>query len=297
MAEQPRKTYVITGATSGIGRAVTEKLAARRHNVLGIARNQERALAAQQELAGAFPGARIAYLAADLSLQRNIRALAAEVQEKLTIWRLKWLDGLVNNAGTFTFWQELTAEGFETQWAVNHLAPFLLTHQLLPLLQAAPAARVVTVSSGSHYGARLYWDDLQLMRRYNPLRAYKQTKLANVIFTVEMNRRLGPESRIQLLAADPGLVDTDIGRKSNSWLSRFIWSVRRRGGIPAEKSAEGIVELLLNPDLELNDQQIYWKHGRPKDPDPIVFDASTGWRLWEVSARMCGLQSKRGAKA
>jgi NAD(P)-dependent dehydrogenase (short-subunit alcohol dehydrogenase family) len=297
MQANKKLTVVVTGATSGIGKAVAHGLAGRGVNVIGVGRDKTRAMAAHQEIAEHHSAARIEYLLADLSLQRNVRALADDIGRQLDLWKLDHLDGLVNNAGTFTFWQELTAEGFETQWAVNHLAPFLLTHELLPLLQAAPTARVVTVSSGSHYGTRLKWDDIQLMERYNPLRAYKQTKLANVLFTVEMQRRLGQESNVHMLAADPGLVDTDIGRKSNSWISRFIWSLRRRSGNSSEKSAEGIIEILLNPELDTGDQRIYWKHGKYKPPDPITTDPAAGWRLWEISAQMCGLTQQQEAPA
>jgi NAD(P)-dependent dehydrogenase (short-subunit alcohol dehydrogenase family) len=228
------------------------------------------------------------FIVADLGLQADVRRVAAEAGRWLDEWGQSGLDGLVNNAGTFAFWQTLTAEGFGTQWAVNHLAPFLLTHDLLPRLQAAPAARVVTVSSGSHYGARLDWSDIQLTRRYNPLTAYSQTKLANVLFTAELSRRLGEESNVRALAADPGLVDTDMGMKANSRLANWAWAIRRRGGIPAEQAAAGILTLLLDPDLPRSNE-VYWKHGHPKAPDPAGLDEDTGRRLWDLSLQMCGL--------
>jgi NAD(P)-dependent dehydrogenase (short-subunit alcohol dehydrogenase family) len=225
---------------------------------------------------------------ADLSDQEQIRKLAGDIKVQVDDWGASGIRGLVNNAGTFTFWQTLTSEGFEMQWAVNHLSHFLLTHELLPLLSRVQGARVVTVSSGSHYGTRLNWDDLQLMRKYNPLRAYKQTKLANVIFTAELNRRLGEHSPVRAFAADPGLVDTDIGDKSGSGLARFIWSWRRRGGLKAGESAAGIVKLILKPEV-VDPDAVYWKHGRPKKPNPWALDPEAGWRLWELSARMCGV--------
>ena len=282
------KSFVVTGVTSGIGLAVARGLLERGHAVIGAGRSVERCGAAAVGLKKEFPAARLAIEVADLSLQGQVRRLAAAIGGRLDEWGIAGLDGLVNNAGTFIFWQTLTAEGFEKQWAVNHLAPFLLTHELLPRLQASPAPRVVTVSSGSHRGTRLDWADIQLMRRYNPLQAYKQTKLANVLFTAELGRRLGITSNVRAVAADPGLVNTEMGEKANSRLARWIWSMRRKNGIPAERAAEGILSLLLEPEV-LKSTEIYWKHGRPKAPDPAALDLDAGRRLWALSAVMCGL--------
>src|SRR3990170_2588578 len=284
---QPR-FFMVTGVTSGIGLAVARGLRGRGHAVIGAGRSAERCGATAVALQEEFPPARLAIEVADLSLQDQVRGLAAAIGGRLDEWGVAELDGLVNNAGTFTFWQTLTAEGFETQWAVNPLAPFLVTLELLPRLQASAGARVVTVSSGSHYGTRLDWADIQLMRRYNPLQAYKQTKLANVLFTAELNRRLGTSSHVRAVAADPGLVNTEMGQKANSRLARWIWSMRRKNGIPAERAAEGILSLLLEPEV-LRSTEIYWKHGRPKAPDPAALDLDAGRRLWALSSLMCGL--------
>jgi NAD(P)-dependent dehydrogenase (short-subunit alcohol dehydrogenase family) len=185
------------------------------------------------------------------------------------------------------FHQVITAEGFDLQLAVNHLAPFLLTHLLFPLLSVAPGARVVTVSSGSHYGVRLNWDDIQLRRNYFILRAYKQTKLCNVLFMAELNRRLGGVSGLRGFAADPGLVNTNMGSKSNSALVRWVWGVRRRSGISPGESAKGISYLLCEPSIPFPDA-VYWKHGKPKVPDASALDPEAARKLWELSAGMCG---------
>ncbi len=228
------------------------------------------------------------YLVADLALQSEVVKAAEGVCEILRREGKTCLDGLANNAGTFTYWLAFTAEGFETQWAVNHLAPFRLTLELLPLLQAAPTARVVTVSSDSHYGARIHWDDLQLRRCYNGLRAYGQTKLANILFTVELNRRLGAQSSVRAFAADPGLVKTDIGLKGTPGIARWIWGLRRRGGISPAEAAEGIVILLTDPAIQ-NASSVYWKHGKPKASSRASLDADAARRLWDLSENMCGI--------
>jgi NAD(P)-dependent dehydrogenase (short-subunit alcohol dehydrogenase family) len=282
-----QKNYLVTGATSGIGLAIIEILAAKGQRLIGVGRSLERCSEQQNRLRETYPQTQIVYLVADLSQQIQIRHLAKRVPEVLESWGQSSLDGLINNAGTFTFWQALTTEGFETQWAVNHLAPFLLTNLLLPVLDKAPSARILTVSSGSHYGARLNWSDIQGLGRYNPLKAYKVTKLANVLFSVELNRRLGPGSSVRALAVDPGLVNTGIGGKSRSRIAALVWKWRRNKGLSPAQSAAGIVETL---EKDLNGSPgVYWKHGQSKKPDPYALEEDYGWRLWEISLQMTGL--------
>jgi NAD(P)-dependent dehydrogenase (short-subunit alcohol dehydrogenase family) len=289
MTNKPNdKTYVVTGATSGIGLALVEQLLGMGFHVIGVGRSPQRCQSQSDRLQAAYPRGQLAYCVADLSVQAEIRGVVADIAQVLSGWGVDALDGLVNNAGTFTFWQTLTPEGFETQWAVNHLAAFLLTHELLPRLRRSPDARVITVSSNSHYRTKLNWADIQLLSCYNPMKAYKQTKLANVLFTAELNRRLGPASSVRAVAADPGLVDTGIGEKSGSWLARWIWSLRRRRGISAGESAAGVAKLLLCDSLHEH-PAIYWKHGVPKRPNPYALDEDHGRRLWEISAQMTGI--------
>jgi retinol dehydrogenase-12 len=283
------KTYVVTGATSGIGLAAAEILLRQGACVIGVGRSAGRCQEVENRLRRAHPASDITCLVADLSSQGQVRSLAAQIRARLAQRGTSALDGLLNNAGTFTYWLILTPDGFETQWAVNHLAPFLLTNELLPLLQAAPAGRVVTVSSGSHYGTRLDWADPQLRRHYNGLKAYGSTKLANVLFTLELNRRLGPGSRLRAFAADPGLVKTDIGFKGTPAIVRWVWRQRRAAGIPAEESARGIVYLLTEPSLQ-ESGEIYWQHGRPKAASRYALDRESAARLWSLSESMCGVR-------
>ena len=283
-----QQTFVVSGATSGIGLAAAEQLAGLGAFVIGTGRSAARCAAAAARLGSAYPRAEVRYLVADLALQAGVLDLAARVRKELAARKIPSLDGLVNNAGTFTYYKSLTPDGFETQWAVNHLAPFLLTYELLPVLAASSAARVVTVSSASHYHTRLRWNDLQLRRGYNGLLAYKQTKLCNVLFTAELRRRLGAGSPVWAFAADPGLVFTDMGFKGNPGLVRWIWSVRRRGGMPPAESARGIVFLATEPSIH-NSPEIYWLHGRPKAPSSYALVPEAGRRLWEISAQMCGI--------
>lgn len=285
------KTIVVTGATSGIGLATAEELTRRGVDVIGVGRSAERCRAAQERLAALNPAAQPIYCIADLALQSEVRRLAGDIRRVLAERGQSALDGLVNNAGTFTFWLALTAEGFETQWAVNHLASFLLTHELLPLLAAAPTARVVTVSSESHAHTTLNWADIQLRRRYNGLLAYQQTKLANILFTVELNRRLGPGSGVRAFAADPGLVNTEIGQKGTPGLVQWVWQRRRAAGISPAEAARGIVYLLSEADSQ-GSADLYWRHSRPRQPSRQAQDMFSAQRLWAISEQMCGANER-----
>ncbi len=176
------KTIVVTGATAGIGQATAHALALRGAHVIGVGRSPARCQALREAILAERPGARVSVAAADLASQRQIRQLAAEIRAIVAAAGEAKIDALVNNAGTVSSWHKMTEDGYELQFAVNHLAAFLLTHELMPLLGKAPSARVVTVSSASHHGTRMHWPDVMYRKRYNCLAAYKQSKLANVLF-------------------------------------------------------------------------------------------------------------------
>jgi NAD(P)-dependent dehydrogenase (short-subunit alcohol dehydrogenase family) len=285
------KYYVITGATSGIGLAVAEELVRRGAGVIGVGRLEERCRQAAHYLLAIDPQAQVDFLTADLSLQSQVRGLLPAIRHILEAAGKTGLDGLVNNAGTFTYWLDLTPEGVEMQWAVNHLAPFLLTNVLLPLLMAAPSARVITVSSGSHTSGRLNWEDLQQRRKYNGLHAYENSKLANILFTLEFNRLLGANSSVRAFAVDPGLVKTDIGFKGTPPLMHWLWELRRAGGTPPEVPARGIVFLLSEPALQ-DSTEIYWKDRQPRRASSRALDTLASARLWAQSKRLCGIETE-----
>ncbi|MGC9349773.1 MAG: SDR family NAD(P)-dependent oxidoreductase [Anaerolineae bacterium] len=282
------KTIVVTGATSGIGRAVVQALALGGAHVIGVGRSPDRCCFVQEAVSAASPGARLSFAIADLASQGQVRSLNSEIRRMVEEAGADYIDVLINNAGTVSSWRKVTEDGYELQFAVNHLAPFLLTLGLLPLLQAAPSGRVVTVSSGSHYKARMNWRDLMYRRHYSCLRAYKQSKLANVLFTVELNRRLGKQSPVRAYAADPGLVDTGIGQKGTSGLEKLVWKLRRRRGASPEEGAKTIV-YLATQDLAENADRVYWKACRPKQPSASALQAEDASRLWTISERLCGL--------
>lgn len=282
------RTIVITGATSGIGLAAATRLAGMGARLIGVGRSAERGERALGQIMQAHPRAQALYLAVDLASQRQVRRLAEQIHAAVASLGGDRLDALINNAGTVASRRTLTEDGQELQFAVNHLAPFLLTHTLLPLLQNAPQGRVITVSSASHLRARMHWQDLTFRRGYFILRAYRQSKLANVLFSAEFNRRLAGQSNLRAYAVDPGLVNTGIGTKDTSaWVS-WVWRRRAASGLTPEQGAATLVWLASQPELS-DPQALYWKDCQPAAPSREALKPDQAARLWAVSERLCGL--------
>ena len=288
--EDSSKIYVITGATSGIGYAAAEKLAASGAALICVGRSPERCQSACERIKKQTGNTSIEYIVADLSIQAEVHTLAARIKEVMDVQARSWLDGLVNNAGLFSYWLTLTPDGIEKTWAVNHLAPFLLTHLLLPYLKAAPRARVVTVSSDSHYGAHIHWKDPQLLHSYFGLTAYQTTKLANVLFSLELGKRLA-STNVTPFALDPGLVNTDIADKGTPAIVKWIWKIRRGSGTSPELPARSIKYLLNDPSID-HSPSVYWKDCQPKKPSKAALDEQAAARLWLLSEKLCGLKDE-----
>jgi NAD(P)-dependent dehydrogenase (short-subunit alcohol dehydrogenase family) len=214
-------------------------------------------------------------LVADLSSQRDIHRLAGEVR-RLT----PRLDVLINNAGVICLSRRLSADGIEMTWAVNHLAPFLLTRLLEDRLASSIPARVVTVASDAHRVGRIDFEDLQGARRYNGWKAYAQSKLANILFTYELARRWQGRG-ITVNCLHPGAVDTALWRESRGFLRVLLRAARPFFRTPAE-GADGIIQLADAPELaEVSGK--YFKKGRASRSASASYDASSAARLWEVS--------------
>jgi retinol dehydrogenase 14 len=274
---------VITGATSGLGRATALALASSGADVLLVGRDRERGDRALSDAKTAGAGPRSALLLYDLSSQRQVRELADELPG-----RLDHLDVLVNNAGVDVGRREVTEDGMELTFAVNHLAPFLLTGLTMGLLDAAGAARVITLSSGAHYQGRIDFDDLQGERRFNGQRAYNQSKLANVLFTLEFARRFGGQ-QVTANCVDPGWVKgTNLGRTASLGLQLMaltMWPVM----VTPEKGADTIVWAATAPELSGQSGQ-YFKKRRARDPSTRARDAEVARRLWEESEGVTGFR-------
>ncbi|MGE5224940.1 MAG: SDR family NAD(P)-dependent oxidoreductase [Omnitrophica WOR_2 bacterium] len=285
------KTVVITGATSGIGLQAARAFAGEGAFVVGVGRSQERCRQAEEVLRANNPQAQARYLPADLSIQRQVRRLASDIRREIAGLGFEALDILVNNAGTYAGRYIRTPEGIELTLAVNHLAPFLLTHELLPLLSAAPTGRVITISSASHYHT---WLDVRRLNKpviFVGLWAYKVSKLANVLFTLELNRRIS-HTNLRAFAVDPGLVNTEIGLKGTDWFSRNIWQMRRRSGVHPEVPARTIL-YVAGAQAPQDSRDIYWYNCHPVPPSRQALRADLARQLWEASCELCAIQQNQ----
>ena len=270
---------LVTGGTSGIGRAVARQLAQRGFHVLLTGRDRVRGETVVSEIRSAGNGAGNAaeFLPVDFGSLASVRALADEVQR-----RCDWLPLLVNNAGMIGSGQRrVTADGFEETFAVNHLATFLLTERLRPLLAAGAPARVVTVSSDAHRAmSAMDWDDLQAERRYKPMRAYCQSKLANVLFTYELARRLEKDG-ITATCLHPGVVRTAIWDEAGGILGS-LGRLARPFMISAERSAASVTRLASAPELAGATGR-YFHRNKEATSSPATRDPVAAARLWEIS--------------
>jgi len=274
------RTVLVTGATGGIGLATARRLAGLGARVGIVGRDEARAAAAAGRLRDG--GAEVDVFLADLSSQRDVRALAGQV---LTAYAR--LDVLVNNVGGYWANRHETADGLERTFAVNHLAPFLLTNLLLDRLRASAPARVVTVSSGAQAMGRIDLDDLQGARGYNGQRAYNQSKLANVMFTYELARRLGG-SGVTANALHPGVVRTAFGQEDSGRWMRLMLPVVRPFMKSPERGADTSVLLASSPELE-HVSGSYFAGGEVKRSSRASYDTDVAARLWRISAELVGL--------
>lgn len=289
-ANEYSKVVIITGATSGIGLATAKQLAAREMYIIGVGRSKDRCSAAEEEVKKTYPKAKISYLTADLSSLGEVEKLGAQIRQQLQSIGIEHIDVLINNAGTVSNWYISTVDGFELQFAVNHLASFRLTYELLPLLSRSPEGTVIAISSGSHYRTKIHWKDVMLRKHYNCLWAYKQTKLANVLFITELNRRLvSAGNGIKAFAVDPGLVNTDIGIKGLGGIAKKIWEIRSKSGTSADQPAKTIVWLVAEPDARKTDK-VYWKDKHPLAPSRYSQQPDVAKRFWELSERMSAIR-------
>ena len=280
------KTVLITGGTGGIGKAAAVRLAALGARVGITGRDRARAEVAAAAIAGASGNPRIDIFVADMSSQAEVRRLAAEV-----LAAYPRLDVLLNNVGGFWAHRHVTADGLERTFALNHLAPFLLTNLLLDRLIASAPARVVTVSSGAQSMGKIDFDDLMAERTYSGQGAYNDSKLANVMFTYELARRL-EGTGVTASALHPGMTSTAFGTEDTArgW-GPLIAAMRPFMQRP-ERGADTPVYLASSPDVEGVSGRYYAKR-KPKRSHESSYDAATTARLWQVSADLVGLPARR----
>ena len=271
------KRVLITGATRGIGLAAAVELARRGAQLTLIARSEARAVAAVRHIQAATRGASVDVLAADLASQASIRQLALEAQA-----RYPTIQVLINNAGAIYASRQVGPDGIELTWAVNHLAPFLLTTLLLQRMTTSTPARIVTTSSDAHEGARIPFDDLNAQRSWGGFGfpRYGQTKLANILFTVELARRLAGTG-VTANCFHPGFVATHFNR-NNGVLMRIGMALSRPFARSAAKGAETLV-WLVDSEAAGDTSGSYFFDEHPVTPSAAAQDREAAKRLWQLS--------------
>jgi retinol dehydrogenase 14 len=274
------KVALVTGGTSGIGKATAMALAAMGADVVVVGRDRERGEKAAAEIR-AQTGGKVDLALADLSSQAEVRALAEEFKR-----RYDRLDVLVNNAGLVQSTRTETADGLETTFATNHLAPFLLTNLLLDLLKKSAPSRVVTVSSEAERWGNIDFDDLQSKKKYRGFPVYGMTKLANIMFTYELAERL-EGTGVTATCMHPGAVNTRFGTNNSGPMTILFRAFKPFMRTP-EQGADTVIWLASSPDVEGLSGR-YYADRKPLEPKKIANDSAARRRLWEESERLTGL--------
>ena len=276
------KVVLITGGTSGIGKASAVALASMGAEVVVIGRNEERGERAAEEIRRESGNEKVSLMLADLSVQADVRRLAEEFKE-----RHGRLDVLVNNAGLVQSQRTETPDGIETQLAINHLTPFLLTNLLLDLLRASAPSRIVTVSSDAHRWAKLDLDDLQSRKRYRGMQVYGTTKLANILFTRELAERL-EGTGVTANAMHPGGVNTNFGNNQRGPMSLLFRAFKPFMRTP-EQGADTLIYLASSLEVEGMTGK-YLADRKVKVASDAAYDETLQKKLWEASEKLTGLK-------
>jgi retinol dehydrogenase 14 len=277
------RTCLVTGATSGIGKATAAGLARLGADLVLVARDRARAEATVAEIKAATGNPRIELLVADLASQASIRQAVQEYRrghDRLHV--------LVNNAGGFWATRHSTVDGLEWTFAVNHLAYFLLTNLLLELLVASAPARIVNVTSSAQAIGDIHLDDLQFQRRYRGQAAYNQSKLANVLFTYKLARRL-EGTGVTVNCGAPGVTRTNFGRDDSGPVMRLLTPLARPFMRTPEQGADTVVYLASSPEVE-GVTGGYYASGRARRSSRRSYDTELAGPLWRVSEKLTGLR-------
>jgi NAD(P)-dependent dehydrogenase (short-subunit alcohol dehydrogenase family) len=273
------KTCLVTGATSGIGKVTATALAAQAGEVVIVGRNAQKTQATVQGIRADTGNNSVHFLLADFSDLGQVRDLAAAYKRQYSR-----LDVLVNNAGAYFNMRRPTPYGVEMTFLVNHLAPFLLTSLLLDVLEDSASARILNVSSGSHKYGSMDFDDLGFGRFYFGMWAYARSKLANLLFTYELCRRL-EGSRVAVNALHPGQVATDIWRTDFSFFGPAIKWFMERIALTPEQGADNTIYLASAPEVEGVTGKYFVKR-EAVPSSPLSYDKEVARKLWEVSEKI-----------
>jgi retinol dehydrogenase 12 len=277
------KNVVITGANAGLGYETARALAKMDANVMMLCRSKEKGEAAAAKIKEEYPSANLQVIPILLESQQNIRQVAGQIRQIFPV-----VDVLVNNAGTWISELTFTEDKVESMFAINHLAYFLLTHALYPNLILAENPRVVSVASDSHFKGKIHFDDIHLTKNYHGLKAYAQSKMANIHFMYELNRRK-PVNHLSTYAVQPGLVKTDIGVKKTNWLHALAWKLRRSGGVNPDIGAQTQIFLASDPSVH-NQSGLYWDKCKPKPSSADTYKLDDAEKLWQMCCDFCKIE-------
>jgi NAD(P)-dependent dehydrogenase (short-subunit alcohol dehydrogenase family) len=278
------KIVMVTGATAGIGAVAALELARLGATVVGVGRNPEKCAAVTAHIQKETSNPRVEYLVADLSSQTQVRQLADAFATKYTR-----LDVLINDAGGYFSKRQESVDGIEMTFALNHLSYFLLTNLLVDVLKASAPARIVNVASHAHMGSQIDFADIESRRRYLSWTAYGQSKLANVLFTYELARRL-EGSEVTANALHPGFVASNFGHNNHDlvgWGNRIAQKIAGRN---PEEGARTIIYLASSPEVEGISGK-YFVDEKAVPSSPASYDEDTARRLWELSEKITGLRA------
>src|SRR5262245_54528679 len=281
-ASMEGKTCVITGATSGIGRAAAEALAAMGARIVMLARDKQRGEAMLSKLRDRFPRAKHSIYYADLLRLAEVKRVAAEIAAAEPR-----IDVLLNNAGAMFAWRKITPDGFERTFALNHVAPFVLTYGLRERLFAAAPARVVNTAGALHHLARLHLDDLKLERNYTAFYAYAHAKLCCVLFTRELARRWAGRL-VTANCVHPGEVATNFGERAGG-LIPFVFAIIHLFGSSPERGASRIVRLASSREFAAITGRYFYKDQLAR-PNPQAEDDENAERLWDATIKSTAIQ-------
>jgi retinol dehydrogenase 12 len=275
------KTILITGASGGIGLQSAIRLAQQGANIVMVGRDKERTSQAAQLVRTQSGNQSVSYLLADLSSMQEVRGLAQAYKDKYPT-----LDVLLNNAGAIFLSRKVNVDGYEMTLALNHLNYFLLTHRLLDLLKAAPAGRIVNVSSRAHYRGHVNFDDLQSQHGYNGMRVYGMSKLMNVLFTYELARRLQGTS-VTANCLHPGFVASNFAG-NNGWIARTAMRFLP-GRISVEEGAKCSIFLTSSPEVQGTSGKYFNYDMKQTQSSEESYDQNIARRLWDVSEKLTGV--------
>lgn len=279
------KTCIITGSSSGIGFASALALAKEDCRIIVLSKNEEKCRSAIQQINEVSVRKDHLFFSVDLSSQKSLKNVCGEIKEKVDV-----VDVLINNASCVSSKLIFTEDNVELQFAVNHIAPFMLSHYLLPQLSRSQQGRIINVNSRAHGRANINWDDISFSKNYNLTKCYNQSKLANMYFTYVLAKRLN-STGITVNAFHPGLVNTDFGEKNTSQFHALAWKLMKVLGKKAEVAAFDAVYLALGSDLSLITGKYFHNKNQIRSSE-LSYNSDFAQKLWNLTCNISGIKNE-----